>query len=68
LKIFKTHKNSYMRLLCIANPEYGGGGGSRPRITEFRSVFAQTFDFLQHRSLTPMDFERKFKTHKNSYT
>jgi hypothetical protein len=24
LNFFKTHKNSYTRLLCITNPEYGG--------------------------------------------
>jgi hypothetical protein len=23
-KIFKPHKNSYMRPLCITDPEYGG--------------------------------------------
>jgi hypothetical protein len=52
----KTHKNSYMRPLCITDPQYGG---DNKEIRSFYQFLPQTGDFGLNRRLTPMDFEQK---------
>jgi hypothetical protein len=53
----KTHKNSYMRPLCITDLQYGD---DNKEIRSFYQFLPQTGDFGLNRRLTPMDFFSKF--------
>jgi hypothetical protein len=60
----KPIKLIYMTIMCNRSIIWGHG----EQIWCFGQVFATNWRFRSNRRLTPLDFEQKFKPHKNLYT